>query len=172
MAVNFNSYIRRPESNQLNRMLIHSPRGVGSAVWKRKKLKCSAEIVYTAANAPVHSSNKNNIFFFPGTTPCSGLGDTFFSKGAPEFFVNRRIPIPGELIRDLRSKLFFCLFSFWTSVSRYSLFDTQILICIKLGYRSWLLNWNNQGSQAPSLCKNLINSPVHPAAAQRLYSET
>ena len=78
---------------------------------KGEKIKCSAEIVYTAANAPVHSSDKNNIVFFPGTTPCSGLGDTFFSKGAPEFFVNRRIPIPGELIRDLRSKLVFVYFS-------------------------------------------------------------
>ncbi|PAV70686.1 hypothetical protein WR25_06751 [Diploscapter pachys] len=64
-----------------------------------------------------------------GTTPCSGLGDTFFSKGAPEFFVNRRIPIPGELIRDLRNVQSQFSMGLFMEISRaYMVVDNEVFL--------------------------------------------
>lgn len=47
---------------------------------------------------------KTQVCIFPGTSPVSGLGDRFYTKGGLEFVLRRRVPMPEELSYQIRSR--------------------------------------------------------------------
>ncbi|CAD6193604.1 unnamed protein product [Caenorhabditis auriculariae] len=76
-------------------------------------LKVANHIESTIDNSDIYEKLTQN-----GTTPLSGLGDKFYSKGAPEFMINRRVPIPGELQMQMNNVHSQFSMGFFTAINR------------------------------------------------------
>ncbi|KAK6045622.1 hypothetical protein COOONC_16873, partial [Cooperia oncophora] len=70
--------------------------------------RVSSHIEHTIDTADIYNKLTQN-----GTSPVSGLGDRFYTKGGLEFVLKRRVPLPEELsyqIRNMRSQFSMGLF--------------------------------------------------------------
>uniref|UniRef100_A0A1I7X780 Nucleoporin_N domain-containing protein n=1 Tax=Heterorhabditis bacteriophora TaxID=37862 RepID=A0A1I7X780_HETBA len=76
-------------------------------------VESAAQRVATHIQNTIDSADVYNKLTQNGSTPVSGLGDKFYTKGTPEFVLKRRISIPEELshqIKNMRSQFSMGLF--------------------------------------------------------------